>query len=146
MNLGKKLCEGLRKVRVKIAELNGIKYSPKECNHEGDCEGTCPVCEIEAAYLEQKLKELEQEGVEVKRTLEDTEVDEIFREAKKVEPKPAEIIKTKPGFMMRTMGLVLPGAVSMSIDDDFEKHETPLMGSGVPQELRKDEDDDKDEA
>lgn len=146
MNLGKKLCEGLRKVRVKIAELNGIKYSPKECNHEGDCEGTCPVCEIEAAYIEQKLKELEQEGVEVKRTLDDAEVDEIFREAKKVEYKPAEIIKTKPGFPMKIMGLVLPGAISMKLDDDLGKHDTPLMGSVEPQGLSKDEDDDKDEA
>lgn len=121
MNLGKKLCEGLRKVRQRIAELNGIKYSPKECNHEGDCEGTCPVCEIEAAYLEQKLKELEKEGVEVKRTLDESEVDEIFGEVEKVECKPAEIIKKKPGFPVRTMGLILPP--EWKIDEDGDKDE-----------------------
>jgi hypothetical protein len=48
-----------------MAELNGIPYEPRECTYEGDCTGTCPFCEKEAADLMAELKKREAEGVEI---------------------------------------------------------------------------------
>lgn len=63
---GKEKCEFLKEIRVRMAELNGIPYKPRECHHEGDCVGTCPLCDKEAAELMTKLKEKESEGAEIK--------------------------------------------------------------------------------
>lgn len=53
--LGKKKCEVLRNIRMKIAEENGITYVPAECHHEGDCPGTCPRCDAELRYLQNEI-------------------------------------------------------------------------------------------
>ena len=63
---GKDKCEFLREIRKNMAEANGIPYEPRECNYEGDCSGTCPFCEKEAADLLATLKEKEAQGVEIK--------------------------------------------------------------------------------
>ena len=55
MEYGKKICEKLKGIRMEVARANGIPYQPAECNHEGDCAGTCPQCEAEVRYLEHKL-------------------------------------------------------------------------------------------
>ena len=46
----------LKSIRQQIADANGISYQPKECQHKGDCAGTCPACEEEIRYLERELK------------------------------------------------------------------------------------------
>jgi len=46
---GKEKCEFLKGVRKRMAEANSIPYEPRECTYEGDCTGTCPFCEKEAA-------------------------------------------------------------------------------------------------
>ena len=46
----------LKCIRQQIADANGISYRPKECQHKGDCTGTCPACEEEIRYLERELK------------------------------------------------------------------------------------------
>ena len=56
MGTGKEVCLILKGIRQKIADANGISYQPKECQHKGDCLGTCPACEAEIRYLEQELK------------------------------------------------------------------------------------------
>ena len=56
MGTGKEVCLILKGIRQKIADTNGISYQPKECQHEGDCAGTCPACEAEIRYLERELK------------------------------------------------------------------------------------------
>lgn len=61
-HLGKKKCEVLRQVRKKIADANGIDYTPHECNHEGDCAGTCPACEQEVRYIEGQLQRMRKAG------------------------------------------------------------------------------------
>lgn len=53
---GKEKCEYLRNLRIKIAEANGIEYTPAECHHEGDCPGFCPVCDAEMEYIRGELK------------------------------------------------------------------------------------------
>lgn len=56
MRQGKHICETLKAIRSEIAEANGIDYQPTECNHEGDCSGTCPKCESEMRWLERQLR------------------------------------------------------------------------------------------
>jgi len=56
MAKGKSTCKLLKDIRQQIADANGISYRPKECQHKGDCTGTCPACEEEIRYLERELK------------------------------------------------------------------------------------------
>jgi len=63
---GKVKCEFLKQIRKEMAEVNGIPYEPRECDHEGDCSGTCPFCEQEASTLLSELKKKEEQGVQIK--------------------------------------------------------------------------------
>lgn len=56
MKRGKLVCNTLKEIRTKIADANGIEYTPVLCEHQGDCIGTCPMCEAEVQYLEQELE------------------------------------------------------------------------------------------
>ena len=56
MKRGKWICNTLKEVRMQVAKANGIKHTPTECHHEGDCAGTCPKCEAEVRSLEQQLQ------------------------------------------------------------------------------------------
>lgn len=62
---GKEKCEFLKGIRKRMAEANGIQYSPKECGYLGECSGTCPFCEKEAAELLNMLKKKEEQGYEI---------------------------------------------------------------------------------
>ncbi|MCR4649743.1 MAG: hypothetical protein K5776_11770 [Lachnospiraceae bacterium] len=53
---GKEKCKALKEIRRKIAENNDIYYAVEECQHKGDCKGTCPKCEAELRYLERELE------------------------------------------------------------------------------------------
>ena len=52
---GKQICKALKEIRLNIAQANDIEYTPVECNHKGDCSGTCPQCEKELRYIERQL-------------------------------------------------------------------------------------------
>lgn len=52
---GKMKCMVLRELRRKIADENGIPFETEECDFEGDCPGTCPKCEEELRYLEERI-------------------------------------------------------------------------------------------
>ena len=62
---GKEKCEFLKEIRKNMAKENGISYEPRECHHEGDCTGTCPLCEKEATELLLELKKKEKNGEEI---------------------------------------------------------------------------------
>lgn len=62
---GKELCEVLKRFRQEIAENNGIEYTPHPCHHEGDCEGTCPLCEQEVAFLYEELMKRANQGMPI---------------------------------------------------------------------------------
>ena len=66
MTKGKSTCKLLKSIRQQIADANGISYQPKECQHEGDCAGTCPACEEEIRYLERELKACKGNGFGMK--------------------------------------------------------------------------------
>ena len=55
MERGKEICKALREIRRQIALENDIEYITSECRHKGNCSGTCPKCEAEVRYLEEKL-------------------------------------------------------------------------------------------
>ncbi|MBO4722990.1 MAG: carboxypeptidase-like regulatory domain-containing protein [Muribaculaceae bacterium] len=52
---GKHICERLKDIRLSIAQANDIDYTPAQCEHKGDCSGTCPACEKEMRYIERQL-------------------------------------------------------------------------------------------
>ena len=62
MNKGKDCCEILKNIRLQIAQENEIPFQIEACTFEGDCRGTCPRCEAELLYLEQKIAEKKQLG------------------------------------------------------------------------------------
>ena len=55
--MGKKICDFLKSVRHEIADAYGLSFTERECKHQGDCAGTCPVCDAEVAELQNQLKE-----------------------------------------------------------------------------------------
>lgn len=55
MSAGKEKCDILRRIRQDVAEMYGLDYSPTECNHQGDCSGTCPKCDAELKDLQRQL-------------------------------------------------------------------------------------------
>jgi hypothetical protein len=64
MSKGKDKCEFLRNIRRQVAAKYGLHYVPRECHHEGDCPGTCPVCDAELCDLQRQLKERGIENIE----------------------------------------------------------------------------------
>ena len=63
---GKEKCRLLRDIRRKAAEENGIPYDFPECDHQGECTGSCPACESEAEYIANELERLKDEGNDVR--------------------------------------------------------------------------------
>lgn len=60
---GKEKCRLLRDIRRKIAQDNDIPFPQEECRYAGDdCTGTCPMCDEELLYLEQKLRQKRRES------------------------------------------------------------------------------------
>lgn len=59
---GKKKCKILKEIRKQIAEQNDIEYITSECQHKGECKGTCPKCEAEVRYLEKELEKRQKLG------------------------------------------------------------------------------------
>lgn len=59
---GKAVCEVLKRIRLLIADSNGIDYVPEECTHKGDCLGTCPRCEEELGFLTTELAQRKAQG------------------------------------------------------------------------------------
>ncbi len=52
---GKDKCEKFREIRKNVAEKYGLEYTQRECHHEGDCPGTCPLCDAEVTDLQRQL-------------------------------------------------------------------------------------------
>ena len=62
---GKAKCELLKALRKDLSQRYGIQHRERECNHEGDCPGTCPLCEAELESLTQQIKVIAPEKLEV---------------------------------------------------------------------------------
>ena len=59
---GKQRCKILKEIRQRIADANDVAYITSECQHKGDCLGTCPKCEAELRYLERELEKRQRLG------------------------------------------------------------------------------------
>lgn len=58
VEFGKAKCQILRKLREEIAAQIGCESLPShQCNHEGDCIGTCPLCEYEVEMLNRAIRQ-----------------------------------------------------------------------------------------
>ena len=67
---GKLVCELLKVIRREVASSNGVKIAERDCDHKGECSGTCPLCEKETAEL---IKQLNGKNISVsKATLDRT--------------------------------------------------------------------------
>lgn len=53
---GKEKCKILKDIRKQIALENDIEWVVEECQHKGECKGTCPKCESEVRKLERELE------------------------------------------------------------------------------------------
>lgn len=83
---GREKCEFLRKIRVNIAMLNGLDYTPSECHHGGWCSGTCPACEKEADNLMRQLQSKEAAGCSIKVDVESIKVlEQMARESEDID-------------------------------------------------------------
>jgi pyruvate formate lyase activating enzyme len=63
---GKEKCEVLKEVRRQLAEANDIELPKRDCSHEGDCLGTCPLCQQELQTLSEELAMKEESRMAVK--------------------------------------------------------------------------------
>ena len=123
---GKDKCEFLRGIRKRVAEVNGIPYEPRECTFEGDCIGTCPFCEKEAAEILSKLKE---RGEDIIKT--DTETIETFEEKNKM----PDDYKVYVGSLVN--GDDADEAVTSEIERIMKEANRPLMGDIDDKSYRK---------
>ena len=113
---GKELCEFLKNVRRKLAEANGISYEPRACTHEGDCPGTCPLCDAELQSLLSEIEQMETEGKQVSLDVL-TEEEKAFLPQGIIEPKDDEkVVVTMGMFEEHLMGDVV--APDDGVDDE----------------------------
>ncbi len=63
--IGKAICEVLKQMRLLIAETNKIEYIPHECHHQGNCLGTCPLCDNELKLLTEELYAKKAQGFSI---------------------------------------------------------------------------------
>ena len=105
---GKEKCEFLKEIRKNMAKENGIPYEPRECHHEGDCLGTCPLCEVESQYILEELKKMESEGEKI-------QVD---------------------SYAIEVLELLSSNHETMEEEDNHRRHLPPLLGCPDPDFLK----------
>jgi len=126
--IGKEKCNFLKGIRKRMAEANGIPYEPRECTYEGDCTGTCPFCEKEAADLMAELKKREAEGVEIEKGVFCIEDEEKWIQPYEDQTKRIEDRNRQTGWQALVNEYTPPGGiVSSSKTDPFNGPYNPLV-------------------
>lgn len=121
MEKGKRICQALKELRKRIADANGIPFEIEECNHKGDCPGTCPKCEIELDYLMRSIDKREKEGKPV--VIDGLMSEEELRKAFSIVPAEQEVPLCPEDFV--TAGMPVPVEPETLMGDIVEP---PLMG------------------
>lgn len=62
---GKAKCKLLKALRKDLSERYGIRYRERQCDNEGDCTGTCPLCEAELESLTREIEGIAPRKLEV---------------------------------------------------------------------------------
>ena len=125
MNKGKVTCEKLKAIRREVAEKLGIEYAPKECTFEGECPGTCPLCQQETDWLMEQVNIRLQENPELISDIQ-CKVSEMYHMEKGDDDNPEEIFEL--GMPREDL---LEGLVDVG-DEPFEGEvEETLMGDVV---------------
>lgn len=70
---GKDKCALLKFIRIRLAELNNITYTPHPCDNTEDCSGTCEMCDAESKWLLRTMRKLERKGFPVVFSLNETD-------------------------------------------------------------------------
>ena len=126
MNKGKVTCEKLKAIRREVAEKLGIDYAPRECTFEGDCPGTCPLCQQETDVLMEQVNIRLQENPELLGDIQ-CKVSEMYRLEKGEDDNPEEVFE-----MGMPPANLLEGLVDIG-DEDSEGNvveDEPLEGEG----------------
>lgn len=65
LSYGKEICNSLKKLRMEIANSNGLVVPSDDCSYQGPCLGTCPRCDSELATISQYLSILETNNIPI---------------------------------------------------------------------------------
>ena len=139
MNNGKQKCELLKSLRKQIADEYNLRYCPVDCTHEGDCPGTCPLCDAEIEDLQRQLDALGVDSIDLKQcVITDVDNTATMLEDKDAllmrmpEPLPLPGIPYSPEYSQRNrvllMDCIVAGAQYMPLGDinDLLYHRAPL--------------------
>jgi hypothetical protein len=136
MSKGKDKCDFLRNIRRQVADQYGLRYEPRECHHEGDCPGTCPVCDAELRDLQRQLTE---------RGIENIDVFEKVETEEQNEPQQPIRLGGVPAYGPKEDIHILEGDVTPPEDDiDGNIEDVPEL-EGMPRPPKDDEIIDDDE-
>ncbi len=131
---GKEKCEMLKAIRKNIAEMNGIEYYPGQCDHEGNCPGFCPRCDMESSYLMKELRKKEAAGSPIRIDTESLEQFETLS-SEPIEEDDDDCIVGD----IRTPGIIAP-------PEDLDGDIMPLQGDvAMPDDLDDDSEPESDE-
>ena len=131
---GKEKCELLKAIRKNIAEMNGIEYYPEQCDHEGNCPGFCPRCDMEASYLMKELRKKEAAGSPIRIDTESLEQFETLSSEPIEEDDDDCMVGNIP-----TPGIIAP-------PEDLDGDIMPLQGDvAMPDDLDDDSEPESDE-
>lgn len=62
---GRRICDILKDIRQQVAYDNDISLHFEKCTYQGECSGTCPMCESELAIINNQLKERKRNNLPV---------------------------------------------------------------------------------
>ena len=68
---GKDKCNLLKSIRIELAEVNNIAYTPHSCDNTEECPGTCDMCDAESLWLLHTMKRMEKKGFPISYSLDD---------------------------------------------------------------------------
>ena len=124
MEKGKEKCKILKDIRSYIAEKYGLSYNSPECNHQGDCPGTCPQCDAELADIQRQLKEKGITDISQDKTLSEMVKSNI----------PATDSEC---FVNRTLGFLAPSNYSIDMEGDIKAPEEDITMQEVEPQFQR---------
>jgi len=114
---GKEKCEFLKGIRKRMAEANGIPYETRECTYEGDCLGTCPICEQEARELLAQIRLKEANGAPIQVDEDAIAMLEYFQKYGLLTPAAIERMKLEKRRILEP----LMGDICLHPDEDMKR-------------------------